>query len=90
MEWQAAPVSAPPAVLSSETTPIAAASVPTTGDKEAPAAAPTAEAPPVDLWHDPRDEDQTPPSNASDGDDDDGACGVCGSKHSEEEDALIF
>ena len=89
MEWQAAPVSAPPAVLSSETTPKAAASVPTTGD-EAPAAAPTAEAPPVDLWHDPRDEDQTPPSNASDGDDDDGACGVCGSKHSEEEDALIF
>ena len=33
--------------------------------------------------------EQTPSSHGSD-DEEDGACGVCGSKHSEEEDALIF
>jgi hypothetical protein len=104
MEWQAAPVSAAPAVLSTETAPKAAASVPRTGD-EGPAAAPRAEAPPSiaprapstgDPSADaPAEAEHTPSSNeaeqtpSSDGDDD-GACGVCGSKHSEEEDALIF
>ena len=116
MEWQAAPVSAAPAVLSAETAPKAAASVPRTGDAT-PAAVGAAEAPPWITQQAPSAEDpsaaaaatraeaeQTPSSNeaeqapssneaehtpSSDGDDD-GACGVCGSKHSEEEDALIF
>ena len=110
MEMQAAPVSAAPAAPSTETTPKAAASVPPAGD-EAPPAAPTAEAPPVNTRLSPTDEDptagaaappaeaehtpssneadQTPSSNGSDNEED-GACGVCGSKHSEEEDALIF
>ena len=110
MEWQAAPVSAAPAVLSTEATPKAAASVPPAGD-EAPPAAPPAEAPPVNTRLSPTDEDptagaaappaeaehtpssneaeQTPSSHGSD-DDDEGACGVCGSKHIEEEVALIF
>ena len=106
MEWQAAPVSAAPAVLSTETAPNAAASVPRTGD-EGPAAATTAEAPPQITQQAPSAEDpsaaapaaeaeHTPSSNEAEqtpssvDDDDDGACGVCGSKHSEEEDALIF
>ena len=58
MEWQAAPVSAAPAAPSTETTPNAAASVPPAGD-EAPPAAPTAEAPPVNTRLSPTDEDPT-------------------------------
>ena len=101
MEWQAAPVSAAPAVLSTETAPKPAASVPTTGDGRPagppPMIAPRAPSPSFrqqapsaeDHTQSSNEAEQTPSSHGSD-DEEDGACGVCGSKHSEEEDALIF